>query len=252
MTLSFVEYLETRLRDAPPKQKGERTREKLKIATAKVLEQKGYHAMRLKDVTDCAEFAEGSFYIYFKDKPDAALTVLTALLEDFFAVKFRPPAASGDEGPFAALRWANRQWITVSRANAGLMRCLQQLSDDNPEFGLLVQRTNAGWRERIVRSLSRRSGSSEGQALAMLAVYFLGAMMDEVVRKLIVYPDPALRALMDELGADDEVIADAASVVWLRILYPLEALPTDLPAAVMAFAGRIGALVSEPPRPNEP
>ena len=240
MTLSFIEFLETRLRDAPPKLKGERTRARLMIATAKVLEQKGYHAMRLKDVTDCAELAEGAFYIYFRDKLDAALTVLTALLEEFISIKFQTPARSEGDGPFVALRWANRQWITVSRANSGLMRCLQQLGDDNSEFSLLVQRTNSRWRERIFRSLSRRSGPSAAPALGKLAVYLLGAMMVELVRKLIVYPDPDLQELMKELNADDEVIADATSVVWLRILYPSANLPEDLPEVVLAFADNIG------------
>ena len=65
-------------------------------------------------------------------------------------------------------------------------------------------------------------------------------MMDELVRKLIVYPDPDLQELMKELNADDEVIADATSVVWLRILYPSANLPEDLPEVVLAFADNIG------------
>ena len=34
MTLSFIDHLEARLQTDPPKQKGQRTRERLKVATA--------------------------------------------------------------------------------------------------------------------------------------------------------------------------------------------------------------------------
>ena len=81
--LSFIEHLEEQLRTAPPKQKGLRTRQRLKIATARILERDGYHAMRVSDITARARLAEGSFYVYFKDKTDAALIVLSELLEGF-------------------------------------------------------------------------------------------------------------------------------------------------------------------------
>src|SRR5690349_16262000 len=74
--LSFVDYLETKLRDDAPAQKGARTKERLKIATARMLEENGYHVMRVADITQNAKVAEGSFYVYFDDKKDASLTVL--------------------------------------------------------------------------------------------------------------------------------------------------------------------------------
>ena len=52
MTLSFIEYLENNLRENPPKQRGVRTRERLKIAASKALEEKGYHALRVADDSD--------------------------------------------------------------------------------------------------------------------------------------------------------------------------------------------------------
>ncbi len=231
MTLSFIDHLEARLRDDPPKQKGQRTRERLKIATAKVLEQKGYHAMRVTDVTETAQVAEGSFYVYFKDKTEAALTVLTSLLEDFFPIHIDPPR---ERSAFESIQFANRRWLALCRANPGLVRCILQLGDQAPEFARLAQRTNSAWYLRVTASVLRhREGLNDGAV--MLMVQLLGAMMDEVVRKLIVYPDPDFVALTERLGTGDDQVADAASVIWLRVLYPDATMP-DLPADVKALS----------------
>lgn len=232
MTLSFIEHLENSLRDEPPKQRGLRTRERLKIAAAKALEEKGYHALRVADVTAGAQVAEGSFYVYFKDKTDVALTVLTELLEDFFKLDAK---ATPERSPFEAIRQTNRRWLAVCRANAGLMRCILQLGDEEPELARLSRRTNRVWYERVARSLKRRK-ANVGTGPALFALYLLGGMMDELVRKLVIYPDPEFHALLDDMQADDDVVADAASVLWLHIFHPEVEPPTDLAPAAATLA----------------
>ncbi len=232
MTVSYIEYLESAYRDDPPKQKGQRTRERIKIATAKALERKGYHAMRVTDVTEIAEIAEGSFYIYFKDKTEVTLTVLTDLLNNFF--KLEAPRDGGSRSAFQSIQLANRRWIAVCRANAGLMRCILQVGDEAPEFSRLSQAANSTWYRRIAEGVRRRRGEETGNA--MLAAYFLGGMMDELVRRLVVYPDPELHELLTGLGMDDDAVADAVSLIWLRVLHPDQAPRGALPEAVTRFA----------------
>jgi len=231
MNLSYIEHLEVAYRDDPPKQKGLRTRDRIKIATAKVLEKKGYHAMRVSDVTETAEMAEGSFYVYFKDKTDATVTVLTDLLENFFNLE---APRDGERSAYDSIRLTNRRWISVCRANAGLVRCILQVGDETPEFARLSQDANRVWYQRVAEGVRRRRGTSPG--IPTLAAYLLGGMMDELVRKLIVYPDPSLLELLAEMGADDDVVADASSLIWLRIFYPDEPAPSDLPEPVAALA----------------
>jgi hypothetical protein len=67
-------------------------------------------------------------------------------------------------------------------------------------------------------------------------LYLLGGMMDEFVRKLIIYPDPEFLALLKEMDADDDAVADAASVLWLHIFHPEETPPDDLPPAAAGLA----------------
>lgn len=237
MTLSFTEHLQQRLRESPPKQKGERTRLRLRIATAKSLERHGYHAMRVTDVTASAKVAEGSFYVYFTDKTDAALSVLSELLEDFLDLAVK---SSAHRDPFDAIRATNRRWLSVCRANAGLMRCILQLGDEDPNLAKLAQRANRLWYERVAQSDAKRRRSPKGPAAALLAAYLLGGMMDELVRKLIIYPDPRFAELLEELKADDNAVADAASIVWLQVFHPEMKLPAGLPRAASVLAEWMG------------
>ena len=63
--LSYISFMERNLAKDPPTRKGDRTRARLRIACARSLEQHGYHAMRVADITQEAGVAEGLFYAYF-------------------------------------------------------------------------------------------------------------------------------------------------------------------------------------------
>lgn len=232
----FITFLKDRLAKNPPSQKGARTRERLKIAAAEVLEEKGYLATKAGDIATRAGVAEGSFYIYFKDKSDSTIAVLTTLLDEFVLL----PSQSADraEHPFKAIRRANRRWISVARANPGLMRCVLQLGDENPDFAAVIQRANRTWFGHVARTVTRRRGIID-QGPTLFVVYLLGAMMDDILRKLIIYPDRDFLSLLQTLHGDDDMIADATSILWLRLLHPEEALPRNLPRAVKAFANAI-------------
>ena len=231
MTLSYIDHLEDLLQSDPPKRKGLRTRERIRISTARMLESRGFHDLRVIDITDDAKIAEGSFYVYFKDKSEATVSVLSGLLVDFLNMQGRP---SGDHSAFAAIRAANRRWISVCRSNSGLMRCVLQFSDEVPAFGVLGRQSNRTWYDRVADSVVRRRGGNRDGVL--MAVYMLGSMMDELVRKLVIYPDPEFFRLLADLDADDDAVADAASVMWLRVLYPDERPDADLPPAAAKLA----------------
>ena len=79
---SYSSYLAAELRDNPPRQKGQRTRARLLLAAAQVLEERGFHAMRVGDITAQAEVAEGSFYVYFKDKTEISVEALARFFDD--------------------------------------------------------------------------------------------------------------------------------------------------------------------------
>jgi AcrR family transcriptional regulator len=230
---SFTTQLANRLENDPPRRKGERSRDRIKLATAQVLERSGFHAMRVVDITQAAGSSDGAFYIYFKDKKDVALKVL----EDFLlSMKLAGEPPPGEHDPFEMIRRANLNWIRTVRANAGLMRSVFQLSDEDPEFGQLVHSSNRAWYERVAKSVVRHHdrGSVDSSA-ALFAASALGSMMDELVRRLVVYPDEQLVDFLRKLAPTDDALAAALSVLWFRVLYPDRELPRRLTSLARAL-----------------
>lgn len=234
--LSFTKYLERRLQEAPPPRKSQRTRERLKVAAARLLASRGYHEISSGAVSAEADLAEGSFYLYFKDKEDVTRTVLDEFADNFLgphlAASAKPSASA-----FEAIRNSNRVWIDLAFDNPGLFRCLLQFADDNAEFGAKMQRRNFEWHMRITRSTWHNNNSQE----SMLLVYLLGGMVDDLVRKLVVYLDKQLQQVLVDLRIDREGLVDVISLVWLRILHPSETFPSDISEKSQGIAELLAA-----------
>ncbi|MCB2114513.1 MAG: TetR/AcrR family transcriptional regulator [Parvularculaceae bacterium] len=226
-TQSYIAQLARRLETDPPKRKGDRTRERLKLAAATVLDRCGFFAMRVTDITEAAGASEGTFYIYFKDKNDITLEILREFLFGIQNSTANEP--EGRDSPFNSIRESNLLWLKLVRNNAGLMRCVFQVSDDDPAFSRLVHASNRSWYERIARSVVRHNDKGAVDfPTALFAAWSLGAMMDEFMRRMLIYPDEAFVAFLGEVAPSDEALADALSVIWLRVLYPSAKAPTRL------------------------
>jgi AcrR family transcriptional regulator len=241
---SYKAQLARRLKTDPPKRKGERTRERFKLATARVLEKTGYHAMRVSDITKAAKSSDGSFYMYFKDKKDVALTVLREFLEGMQLVGASHAGRGHD--PFESIRYANASWIHTVRVNAGLMRSVFQMSDEDGDFSRLVHSTNRAWYERVARSVVKNhpEGSVDPSA-ALFAVWALGSMMDEIMRRVVVYPDTDFVDFLEKAAPEADDLAMALSVIWYRVLYP----DLDLPDGLGGLAKALTALDSRTAAP---
>lgn len=224
MSDSFLAYLETRLAEQPRLSKGERTRERLRIAALQVLNQRGYGEMKTLSITEQAGLSEGLFYVYFKSKVDITLDLLTEFFAEFVQLSDRGRHAVE---PFEAIKIANRRWLQLAIANAGLMRCIFQAGNEVPEFAALISKVNKTWNTIAVNALKKRRPVARKSAMT-LPLYMLIGMMDELVRKLVVYPDPELTALLEANGADYDAIADVATMIWYRVLYVDDHVPEKM------------------------
>jgi TetR/AcrR family transcriptional repressor of nem operon len=232
--LRYADYLEHQLVHLPKRTKGERTKDALKLGAIRVLDEVGYHAMRVSDLCEAAQVGSATFYLYFENKSDITLQVLTEYLER--SVELLPERKDGMTA-FDAIRAANLLWLEVGRANAGLLRCVLQLGDEEPGFRELVHRSNRAWYERIALSISRRFPEGVvSEDAALLAAYCLGAMMDEMARKLIIYPDPELKTLAARSVPTDAAIAEFFAVLWHRALYGSAPIKGDLLPASQSIA----------------
>ena len=188
--------------------------------------------MRVVDITGAASVAEGSFYVYFKDKKEASLIAMSSFISDFVN-EVAPTTAV--HTPFDSIRVANRRWFALCRANPGLMRCILHLGDEEPDFAKLVQNSTHEWYRTISENVQRERRFPDSD-IALLAIYFMGSMMDELIRKTIVFPDKKFQRLLKRIRANDDAVADAASLIWMRVFDAEAKLPKDLPPAAAALA----------------
>lgn len=231
----YADHLQHEILHAPKATKGARTKDQLKLAAIRVLDDVGYHAMRVSDICDAAEVGGATFYLYFKNKTAITLEVLTEFADYTNSLMSSSYAATS---AFESIRDGNVRWLRMIRANAGLMRCTLQLGDEEPSFSALVNEMNRRWYQRIAASVVRHfpeGGVPEDAAL--LAAYALGSMMDELIRKLLVYPDPSLVTLVERFTPSDEALADFLSVLWHQALYArAPEIESNLSAVAAAFA----------------
>jgi len=233
----YADYLQCVIETSPKRRKGERTRDMLKLGAIRVLDEMGYHAMRVSDICASAGVAVATFYIYFENKEEITRVVLSEYLEAAFEMMALQPS---QPTPFLTIFASHRKWLEVIQSNAGLMRCILQLGDEVEEFRDIAHAANHRWYQRIARALVReRKSQALPIEVALFVSYALGSMMDELARKLVIHPDPALVALAGDIAPTPDILCELLAVIWHHALYgPIPEMGHLAPASV-----RLAALV---------
>lgn len=215
----YCEQLNHRLAAATAQRKTIRTRLRLMLSVARLLELGGLHDLRVADCAAEAGLAHGTFYRYWPDGSTAAQVVLS----DFMAtVRQRRPGSPAAAPIYDRIRAANRYYVRVYRGNAGLMRCLMQLGNAHPEFARIGQAANLALAARVVRAWERHEPSAaalpevEKSARALACI----AMVEGVLRDLYVRPAIGPLAAMPE-----NAVADLLSACWFRTLFGRDPSP---------------------------
>lgn len=211
--MPYAQVLMAELNTAENAKKGERTRKRLAAAAAQVLEQQGFHNMRVSDACKIAGVSQGTFYLYFENKSEIA----RAVLHDFNQRGLALLSETGpNSDPFQAIYDTTLTITRMYRQNPGLMQCLWQINDEAPEFGEILRDANAVWIRAIAQSISRRCNLGERDARNALFVAFaLGAMVDQFLISLYVTRDPNVA----ELELNEEQAAELLSVLWYRAAF---------------------------------
>jgi AcrR family transcriptional regulator len=58
-----------------------RTQEHFKSALIKLIKEKGYHSISVKDIVDAASYNRSTFYVHYQDKVELAEQLLTSMLQ---------------------------------------------------------------------------------------------------------------------------------------------------------------------------
>lgn len=209
--LSYGDFLALDADDR--KRKGERTRDKLKAAAARLLESQGYRDLRVTDINEAAGVSNALFYVYFENKEVIAKEVLSGFLG--FLDTFRERDA-GHETVDQAIYYGNLRYAQIFKANAGLMRCLFQFSDEFPDFGNQWRAWNAAWWQRASRSLGRNAEIAFATAAeTRLALAALGSMVDGLLRMAMIERD-------EKVSNDPAQLAIMLTQLWVRSLFRRE------------------------------
>jgi AcrR family transcriptional regulator len=195
--------------------RGEKARAKLKRAALVVLERDGYHKMRIADVTREAGVAQGLFYHYFPDLKSLTVEVLT----DFARASHDPERVEKDVEPGD---WYGRIYahnLVVVRSYArrpGVMRCLLQLADEDPEFGALLRDNYRAQLMWLVEQMPRLFPDVRFCAhQALMVVYALAGIGEGLMREYFINRSQTLRAAK----MDAEAFAELLTTMFYRALF---------------------------------
>jgi AcrR family transcriptional regulator len=196
----------------PPRSKGERTRRRLELAALNVLETTGYSDMRVLDVARQADVSQGTFYFYYPDKRDIAAKVLLEFGEALY--QGASTAATGHT-VYDAILLTNKFFVHAYDQNRGLIRCLVQLDDSDPQFQQAWRRIRYDWIGRIAGSIGKRNPGALTIEMRFQMANALEGMVFHFLYDLYVREEPQLKAY----ARDRDQVAELLSMLWYRALF---------------------------------
>jgi AcrR family transcriptional regulator len=208
----FVDELRAALGTSSFRTKGERTRQRLRIAAAEALESEGYPGLKVSDICAGANVAQGTFYVYFRDKAEIAVDVLSDFVDTIYR-GVREAARGKDD--FDAIHASNVHFIRTYSANRGLLLCQVQMLSQEPAFAEAWLPRHREWQDRIARSIERRTGGRiAGRNALAVATALDGMVFHHLYSALITRNE-----LEDDNCAEAEKMARMLSILWYRAVY---------------------------------
>lgn len=174
---TYARHLLSRANAITSSRSGERTRLRLLTSGAELLQRVSYRDLNVAAVSRSADQAKGTFYVYFKTKEVFLVELLQGYL-GFEASTFQ--AIQPTTSPFLGYR--NRiEWYEKTFArNAGILRCMVQMSETHPEVRRLWHERNARIVDRAVAdTVARLAKPPADQRLLRLAIRAVGTMLDQ-------------------------------------------------------------------------
>jgi len=192
------------------RQRAAATAEQLLSAARGVFESKGYRAATVGAITEAANTAHGTFYLYFRNKEDAFGKVMAEVIEELY----RQAGASWSGDPRATLTAAMRGFLDVYRAHRGLWRCVLEGMHQSERVERLWLDLRRPFVERIARNLARLVEAGEIRPMnTAVAAHALGSMVEWFAFAHFELEEPAPSDV--SLDAVVETLAD----LWHHAVY---------------------------------
>jgi AcrR family transcriptional regulator len=184
-----------------------RTRATLEIAAAELLQEHGFYGLKVSEICARADCGHGTFYRYWPNREAVTHTVLTQFME---AIRTQRPRPAVEHNLFDRLVANHAYYIAVHRRNAGLSRCMLQLSDERPEFSRIGIEANIRLAHRVVRAFEREDPEQtrKPEAERLVTAHGCIAMVDGLLRAI------DLRGL--DLHVSGDGLAREFALIWYR------------------------------------
>lgn len=211
----YADHLRAALGTGAFRTKGDRTRQRLRIAAAEALEAEGFQGLKVSDICARADVAQGTFYVYFRDKVEIAVDVLIGFVDSVFEIV---RDASGGKEDFDSIRISNYLFIRVYNANRGLMRCYVQMLSQEPAFAAAWLPRHRAWQAKLARSIERRTdGQLPGRHALAVAMALEGMVFNYLYTTIVTCDE-----LADDDGTRAADMAEMLSILWYRAVFARE------------------------------
>jgi len=191
-------------------QRAAATAEQLLTAAREVFESKGYQAATVGAITEVANTAHGTFYLYFRNKEDVFAKIMADVIEELY----QQAGASWDGDPRATLAAAMRRFLDVYRSHRGLWRCVLEGMHRSEAIERLWLDLRRPFVERIARNLARLVAAGEIRPLdTAVAAHALGSMVEWFAFAHFELDEPPPSAV-----SLDSVV-DTLSDLWYHAVY---------------------------------
>lgn len=161
----------------PVTARGEATRRRLLNAAETEFGTRGYHGASVSSITQRAEIAQGTFYLYFRSKEELFLQLVKDIGHQLRAHSAQAIARAGNR--IEAERLGLEAFLQFTTRHRGLYRIVQESQFVDPQvFREYYEKLAAGYAaalEKAARNGELTRGDAETRAWSMMGIgHFLG------------------------------------------------------------------------------
>ena len=164
--------------------RGRETRQKLLDAARVVFERGGFLHARIADICDEAGISHGSFYTYFLSKEEIFTEIVDSVELDLLTV---PPSPEGSS-PIERIEAANRHYLEMYRANAGILTVINQVATFDADVMAARLERHKAFAHTIERRIReyQRHGIADRDIDPWFAAYALGGMVAAMAEHMFI------------------------------------------------------------------
>jgi AcrR family transcriptional regulator len=144
----------------------------------RVFERDGFLNARITDIANDAGVSHGAFYHYF-DTKEQIFRVVAEQQEVSLLTLDSAPSATGDQDPIKRIEAANRRYLTAYRAEAGIMRVIEEVSRYDAEVRAVRKKRDDEFARKLQTSIQRlqKAGVADPSVDPWYAANALGGMV---------------------------------------------------------------------------